>query len=128
MHSIVVINPKGGCGKSTIAMNLAGFFACWGVRVGLVDLDPQESCLDWLRVRPLALPRIEGWKDPVKQQELERSIDYQIIDIPSSRFDSLIADIVIQADTVIIPLLPSINDFRATRKFLQEINVHKIVF
>jgi chromosome partitioning protein len=122
MHSIVVINPKGGCGKSTIAMNLAGFFACWGVRVGLVDLDPQESCLDWLRVRPTTLPRIEGWQAHLTQQGMERAIDYQIIDVPSSRFDSQIQDMLIQADTVVIPLLPSINDFRATSKFLREVN------
>ena len=123
MHSIVVINPKGGCGKSTIAMNLAGFFACWGVSVGLVDLDPQESCLDWLRARPKNSPRIEGWQNPSIQQEREWTIDYQIIDVPSSCFDSQIQDIVVQADTVIIPLLASINDFRATTKFIRDINV-----
>jgi chromosome partitioning protein len=123
MHTIVVINPKGGCGKSTIAMNLAGFFACWGVSVGLVDLDPQESCLDWLRVRPQNRPRIEGWRNTSVTQDLERKIDYQIIDVPSSCFDSRIQDMLLKADTVIIPLLPSINDFRATRKFLSELEV-----
>lgn len=123
MHTIVVINPKGGCGKSTLAMNLAGFFACWGVSVGLVDLDPQESCLDWLRVRPQNLPRIEGWRCITAEQDLERKIDYQIIDVPSSCFDSRIQSLLLDADTVIIPLLASINDFRATRKFLKEIDM-----
>lgn len=121
VQDIVVINPKGGCGKSTIAMNLAGFFACWGLRVGLVDLDPQETCLDWLQARPEALPRIEGWREATREQALDRRIDYRIIDVPSSRYDSRIRDIMEKAGTVIIPLMPSINDFRATARFLENI-------
>lgn len=121
VQDIIVINPKGGCGKSTIAMNLAGFFACWGVSVGLLDLDPQQSCLDWLKVRPQALPRIDGWHADMQIPQGEGRIDYRIIDVPSSRFDSEIQALVAQASTVIIPLLPSINDFRATRRFVQEL-------
>ena len=121
MQDIVVINPKGGCGKSTIAMNLAGFFACWGVSVGLVDLDPQTSCLDWLQERPSALPPITGARSLAQAAESEGNSDYRIIDVPSSCFDSQIQAIVKQAYAVIIPLLPSINDFRATGKFIQEL-------
>jgi chromosome partitioning protein len=128
VHTIVVINPKGGCGKSTLAMNLAGFFACWGVTVGLVDLDPQASCLDWLRVRPQSLPTIASAGDVAFTQEQERRIDYRVIDVPSSCFDARIQELLIEADSVIIPLMASINDFRATAKFLNEVEVlrHRI--
>ena len=52
MRSILVVNPKGGCGKTTIATNLATYYAVWNTSVALVDLDPQESTLQWLKVRP----------------------------------------------------------------------------
>ncbi|MCZ6525458.1 MAG: ParA family protein, partial [Gammaproteobacteria bacterium] len=52
MRSILVLNPKGGCGKSTLVTNIAGYFAQQGKRVVLADCDPQRSCNDWLSVRP----------------------------------------------------------------------------
>ena len=58
MHSIVILNPKGGCGKSTLAVNLAGYFAQLGKRVALADCDPQRSSSDWLAIRPESAPTI----------------------------------------------------------------------
>ena len=52
MRSILVLNPKGGCGKSTIATNIAGYFASEGKRVSIADCDPQQSSADWLAIRP----------------------------------------------------------------------------
>lgn len=121
MQDIIIINPKGGCGKSTIAMNLAGFFACWGVTVGLVDLDPQGSCLDWLNARPETLPRIQGWPAIEASKRQASQLDYRIIDVPSSCFDTQIQSLMLGANTIIVPLLASINDFRATSKFLEEL-------
>lgn len=120
MQDIIIINPKGGCGKSTIAMNLAGFFACWGVSVGLVDLDPQASCLDWLQARPAERPGLRGWADIRSSEGYADELDYRIIDVPSSCFDEHIQSLMRGANTIIVPLLASINDFRATSKFLQE--------
>lgn len=122
MQDIIIINPKGGCGKSTIAMNLAGFFACWGVTVGMVDLDPQASCLDWLQARPGERPRIQGWPAIESSTRLADRLDYRIIDVPSSCFDEQIQSLMLGANTIIVPLLASINDFRATSKFLQELD------
>ena len=60
MRSILVVNPKGGCGKTTIATNLATYYAVWDVPTALVDLDPQQSSTGWLRVRPKDENPIQG--------------------------------------------------------------------
>ena len=59
MRSIMVLNPKGGSGKSTIATNLAAYFAAEGQNVALSDLDPQGSSIAWLKVRPPGRPPIK---------------------------------------------------------------------
>ena len=53
MRAILVLNPKGGCGKSTLATNIAGYFASRGKRIALADCDPQGSSDDWLAIRPM---------------------------------------------------------------------------
>ena len=60
MRSIMVLNAKGGSGKSTIATNLASYYATMGNKVMLVDFDPQHSSLDWLAARPAGRPTITG--------------------------------------------------------------------
>ena len=61
MRSILVVNPKGGCGKTTIATNLATYYSVWEMSTALVDLDPQQSSMDWLRVRPRSENPIQGF-------------------------------------------------------------------
>ncbi len=61
MRSILVVNPKGGCGKTTIATNLATYYAVWDIPTALVDLDPQQSSMEWLRVRPGTENKIQGF-------------------------------------------------------------------
>ncbi len=60
MRSILVVNPKGGCGKTTIATNLASYYAIWDVPTALVDFDPQKSSLEWLDARPADRSRYRG--------------------------------------------------------------------
>ncbi|NKB63715.1 MAG: AAA family ATPase [Gammaproteobacteria bacterium] len=60
MKKILVVNPKGGCGKTTIATNLSSYYALWEVPVALVDCDPQHSSLEWLDQRPSDLNPIVG--------------------------------------------------------------------
>ena len=62
MSVIVVANPKGGVGKSTLSTNLAGYFAAAGEWVALADLDKQHSAHAWLELRPATLPAIETWE------------------------------------------------------------------
>ena len=58
MRHIMVLNAKGGCGKSTLATNIAAYFANEGASVALADFDPQRSSLDWLERRPDNRPKI----------------------------------------------------------------------
>ena len=58
MRHIMVMNAKGGCGKSTLATNIASYFANEGATVALADYDPQRSSLDWLDRRPSDRPEI----------------------------------------------------------------------
>ena len=60
MRHIMVLNAKGGCGKSTLATNIASYFATQGAAVALADYDPQRSSLDWLDRRPAERPAIAG--------------------------------------------------------------------
>src|SRR5204862_7484238 len=59
-HTTLVINPKGGSGKTTVATNLAAYFAANNTPATLMDYDPPGSSLNWLRPRPVHMPRIHG--------------------------------------------------------------------
>ena len=81
MRSILVLNSKGGSGKTTIATNLASFFASIGKSVALVDLDAQQSSISWLKARSSAKPPIIGIKG--YGEKVKRGVDYKIIDAPA---------------------------------------------
>ena len=121
MHTILILNPKGGCGKSTIATNLAGYFAMSGKNVSLADCDPQRSSSDWLKVRPDHLAAINHV--PVKKGKLLVPGDTEILilDTPASIHDQKMARIVSAAQTMIIPVLPSPIDMRAAERFLKHL-------
>ncbi len=121
MRTILVLNPKGGCGKSTIATNIAGFFAMRGKNVALADCDPQCSSSDWLAVRPEHLAKINPV--PVKKGKLHipDDTDILVLDTPASIHDQRMANIVRVAQTMIIPILPSPIDMRAAERFIEEL-------
>jgi len=83
MRTIMLINAKGGCGKSTLATNLAAYYASQGKSVVLADFDPQGSALEWLAARPEDRPPIKGiaaWKEPLR---VPRATDYVVLDVPA---------------------------------------------
>jgi chromosome partitioning protein len=122
MRHIMVLNSKGGCGKSTIATNLASYYATEGLKVAYVDYDPQVSGLDWLERRPDDRPPIaglEGHKEGMTR--LARNSDVVICDAPARAHGPELTHLIRHADTIIVPVLPSSIDMQAAGKFLKEL-------
>ncbi|NOY66625.1 MAG: ParA family protein [Gammaproteobacteria bacterium] len=122
MRTIMVLNTKGGCGKSTIATNLASYFAYEEeLNVVLEDFDPQGSSTEWLKVRPEEYPEITGiraWKEPVRPP---KDTDIVIIDAPAATYGKDMTTLVRRADTILIPVLPSPIDMRAAASFIHDL-------
>lgn len=121
MRTIMVINAKGGSGKSTIATNLASYYASEGAKVLLVDYDKQESSLDWLRARSRARPPITGVAAHSESFRAPRSADIVIMDAPAAVHGSLLTQFARKAETFIVPVLPSPIDMRAAAGFIKEL-------
>ena len=128
MRHIMVLNAKGGCGKSTLATNIASYFANEGASVALADYDPQRSSLDWLDRRPENRAKIAGVAGfDGGLRHVPRTADFVIIDAPARSHGSELTDLVKHAETIIVPVLPSTIDMQATTKFLEELkNIGKI--
>lgn len=128
MRHIMVMNAKGGCGKSTLATNLASLYASEGFETSLVDYDPQRSSLDWLAARPEEYPKIHGvagFDDGLRS--LPRSSEFVIIDAPARTHTKELNELVRRAETILVPVLPSPIDIRASEVFIDELlNVGKV--
>jgi len=129
MPVIVVANPKGGVGKSTLATNVAGFLAAAGHSVMLGDVDRQQSSRQWLaqrqRVAP-QLPHIAGWD--VTTDELVRppkGTTHVVLDTPAGLHGKRLDAVMRIADRLLIPLQPSLFDIQATHTFVQELRGHR---
>ena len=128
MRHIMVLNAKGGCGKSTLATNIASYFANEGATVALADYDPQRSSLDWLERRPDNRPSIAavaGFEDGLRHAP--RGADILVIDAPARSHGPELTNLVNHAETIVVPVLPSTIDMQATSTFLEELkNVGKV--
>jgi chromosome partitioning protein len=122
MRHIMVLNAKGGCGKSTLATNIASYFANEGASVALADYDPQRSSLDWIERRPENRPTIaavaafEGGL-----RHVPRGADIVVSDAPARSHGKELTDLVRHAETIVVPVLPSTIDMQATTTFLKEL-------
>jgi len=122
MRHILVMNPKGGCGKSTVATNLASWYATRGDQVALADFDPQSSSMDWASLRPADAPPVTAV--PAFEEGLRsvpRNADVVIIDAPARAHGRELTELVRRAETVLIPVLPSAIDMRAASNFITEL-------
>ncbi len=128
MTVIVVANPKGGVGKSTLSTNLAGYFAASGEWVALADLDRQQSAHDWLALRAQGLPAIEAWEvDPDDPARPPRGLEHAIVDTPAGLRGNRLTAAIGLADKVVVPLQPSLFDILATQHFLERLAEEKAV-
>ena len=128
MKTILIANPKGGSGKTTLATNLAGYFASRGGRVLLVDLDRQRSATDWLARRPDVLPAIRGWNSQSDKKAMgEIKPDWLVVDSPAGMNGDKLTNALKRAERVIVPVQPSAFDMVATRDFLDVLRGEKAV-
>ena len=121
MRSILVVNPKGGCGKTTIATNLATYYAVWDTSTALIDLDPQQSTMEWLRVRPKDENHIQGFNGLKGKIYPELDTHRVIYDAPARTDSAKVARLIKLVDVVIIPVLPSAIDMRVAASFVADI-------
>ena len=122
MPVVVIANPKGGVGKSTLSTNVAGFLASRGHAVMLGDADRQQSSALWLRLRPPAARPIQTWD--ISGDQIARppkGTSHVVLDTPAGLQGGLFKDALKLADKVLVPLQPSIFDIYATRAFLDEL-------
>jgi chromosome partitioning protein len=126
MPVVVVANPKGGVGKSTMATQIAGYYASKGHTVMLGDADRQQSSKLWLTLRPAAARPISTWA--VGEGNIARpprGTTHVVLDTPAGMHGKMFKEVMQLADKVMVPLQPSIFDIFATRAFLDELAEHR---
>ena len=126
MPVIVVANPKGGVGKTTLSTNLAGYLASTGKAVMLGDIDRQQSSRTWLGLRAAGLPKISAWE--VSDGEVVRppkGTTHVVLDTPAGLHGRRLDEIMKLADKVLIPLQPGIFDIHATHEFIGRLLTHR---
>lgn len=128
MKSILVANPKGGSGKTTLASNLAGYFARSGHQVMLGDTDRQQSARDWLQLRPRLLPAIRNWDlEQGLPARPPKDCSHVVLDSAAGVHGKTLERILAQVERVIVPVQPSLFDILATRQFLDRLLAEKAV-
>ena len=130
MQRITIINVKGGCGKTTVATNLASAYARLDMNTALLDFDPQGSSMYWLKTRPSEAAKLHGIAAyPEKNSTVTRSFQLRlpqdtervIIDTPAGLSGLGLIDQLRGTDTILIPVLPSSIDIRATADFIRDL-------
>lgn len=124
MKAILIANPKGGSGKTTLATSIAGYLAARGQRVAILDLDRQKSATQWLVNRPVYLPSVE-----LMQSDGEKNapVDWLVIDSPAGLHGKNLDHALKLVHKVIVPIAPSAFDIQASRDFLEVLHHEKTV-
>ncbi len=126
LHKIVILNPKGGSGKTTLATNLASFFAKRGPPPTLVDCDPNGYSMRWLHNRSAQRPKIYGiaapehCTRPMRDSRLNEWSESRqlIIDLPAALPDEQLYYQIYDANSILIPVLPSNIDIHSATRFI----------
>jgi chromosome partitioning protein len=122
MRAVLVANPKGGAGKTTLATNLSGHFANQGKKTTLCDLDRQQSALRWMAFRDPGMAPVTGYYAGNQiSASLPREADWVVVDAPAGLQGYKLTDYLRAVDKVVIPLVPSVFDMAATEDFLNSI-------
>ena len=127
-NTTLVINPKGGSGKTTVATNLASYFAANGIPAAMMDFDPQGSTLNWLRIRPPTARKIHG-ANAAPQKTGLRSLGMHvpadtsqlIIDAPAGASGLALQEMLSRSHCILIPVAPSAIDIHATANFIRDL-------
>jgi chromosome partitioning protein len=125
VQTILVANPKGGSGKTTLATNVAGWLAGKRQRVALVDADPQHSSTQWLARRPAGFPAVIGAIDGKARDDV--GLNWRIVDSAAGLHGDELKSAVQSADVMLVPVSPSLFDMDATQRFLAKIAEQKRV-
>jgi chromosome partitioning protein len=129
MNTTLVINPKGGSGKTTVTTNLASYFAAKAVATTVMDYDPQGSSLTWLQLRRAPLNRICAANAAPQKGIRLRGIEMHvpadtrqlIIDAPAGVCGLLLQEMLSRADCILIPVAPSAIDIHCTANFIRDL-------
>lgn len=129
-NTTLVINSKGGSGKTTLTTNLASYFAANRIPTTVMDYDPQGSSLNWLRLRAELAPKIHG-ANAAPQKTGLRSIGMHVpegtrqlvVDGPAGASGLLLQDMISRAHCIIVPVQPSSIDIHATANFVRDLLV-----
>jgi chromosome partitioning protein len=129
LKTTLVLNPKGGAGKTTIATNLASCFAAASVPTTLMDYDPQGSSRNWLRLRPPQAAAIYSANGAPERRDRLRSFESYVprdtrrlvIDAPAGASGMLLQEMLDRAHFILVPVVPSVIDLHATASFLRDL-------
>ncbi|MBM3115880.1 ParA family protein [Jeongeupia naejangsanensis] len=124
MQTILVANPKGGSGKTTVAIQLATWFAWQRRPVVLADLDRQQSALRWLALRPDTFPAIRGRDEIVDRLPTDA---VQVVDSPAGLHGKLFDAALQAADRIVVPMQPAAFDRWASADFFARLAEEKRV-